>query len=77
MAFAVGFNHNAVDQVDGELIAVVCFDFIKQVVNHKLRQTDREQTVLKCVVVENIGKARCDDHSEAILRQRPSRVFAG
>ena len=77
MTFTVGFDHNVVDQIDGELVSVVCFDFIKQVINNELRQTDREQTVFKCIVIENIGKARCNDHSEAVLCQSPSRVFAG
>ena len=76
MTFTIGFNHNAVDEVDGELIAVMCFDLIKQIIHNKLRQADREQAVLKCIVVENIGKARSNDHSEAVLRQSPSRVFS-
>jgi len=36
----------------------------------------REQTVLERVTRENVGNGRADDGAEAVIQQRPRRVFA-
>src|SRR5690606_41961848 len=52
------------------------FGLLEQLVDLILFQYDRQQAVLEAVVVEDVGKARRDDGAEAILVQRPRRMFA-
>src|SRR5690606_8804775 len=63
-------------QIDGQLVTLGGFGLLEQLVDLILFQYDRQQAVLEAVVVEDVGKARRDDGAEAILVQRPRRMFA-
>ena len=38
-------------------------------------QHDRQDAVLEAVVVKNVGEARCDDATEALVEERPGGMF--
>src|SRR6478672_6115435 len=67
--------HGLSGQVDTDLIALFPHNIVKQRLYLVRFQHDRQHTVLKAVVVENVGKARRDEAAKALIEERPRRVF--
>ena len=63
-------------QVDVQLEAGECLDFVEQARDFQLAQHDGQQAVLEAVVEEDVGVGRRDDGAKTVLRQRPGRVLA-
>ncbi|MNZ77915.1 hypothetical protein D3C78_964710 [compost metagenome] len=74
---AIRTGHGLRRQVDGELVALGGLALLEQFVDFFVFQDDRQQAVLEAVVEEDVGVARRDDGTEAVLFQRPGRVLAG
>ena len=72
---AVRTGHGLRRQINAELIALARLGLLEQFINFGLGQDDRQHAVLEAVVEEDVGIARRDDRTEAVLFQRPGRVF--
>ena len=68
--------YGLVGKICGELIALGGFSPPKEFVHLGIRQSDGQDAILEAIVIKDVGKARRDDHSEAVIEQRPGRVFA-
>jgi hypothetical protein len=55
---------------------VAALGFLHQLLDHSVRQGDRQQAVLEAVVVEDAGEARRDDTAQAEVEERPRRMLA-
>src|SRR6266850_4132890 len=77
------FEHQAVFVRDGLIrqihrkrIAFFLFRALEELFDLFLGKRGRQDAVLKAVVVENVGVARRDDHTEAVVLHTPRGVFA-
>src|SRR6185369_11962114 len=68
--------HRLRGQVDREPEAGMRRDLVKEVVDFRLGQHDRQQAVLEAVGEEDVRVRRRDDRLEAVLLQRPRGVLA-
>src|SRR5690606_3348794 len=73
---AVAGTDGLLFQIDHETKTRESLHFIEQLVDLRFGQHDRQQAVLVAVVEEDIGEAGRDDGAEAVLAQRPRRMFA-
>ena len=63
-------------QIDHETIAWEGAHFIEQVLDLRFGQDDGQQAVLEAVVEKDVGEAWRDHGTEAVLIERPRRMFA-
>ena len=61
--------------VDDDLGVGIGFDRRPDLLDDRLREHDRDEPVLRAVVEEDVAEARRDDGVEAVLLDRPDRVF--
>ena len=73
----VAAGHGALAQVHGHLAARLLLQQLPQQLHGLLRHDGRQHAVLGGVAVEDVRKARGDDHAEAVVVQGPYRVLAG
>src|SRR5271165_6760456 len=64
-------------QVDGDASVAAEPGVVDELVAHRARQADRQDTVLEAVVVEDVGEVRRDDAADAEIEQRPGGVLPG
>ena len=63
-------------QIYGEFVAHVIFGTLEKLVDLFLRKRDRQDSILKTIVVENIGVAGRDDADESVIEDSPGSMFA-
>src|SRR2546423_2342218 len=68
--------HGLLGKIRSELISDIGFHAAKEFIHLHIGQSDGQDTVLEAIVIKNISKTRSDDYAEAIIEQRPGRMFA-
>ena len=63
-------------KIGGELITFVRFCTAKEFVHLRIRQSDGKNAIFEAIVIKNVREAWRDDHAEAVIEQRPRRMFA-
>ena len=64
-------------QVDRQFKPVIRANVVKEPLNVLGFKHNRQDAVLKAVVIKNLGKARSENGANPIIQQRPGRVFPG
>ncbi len=66
----------AIVKVNRQLVAGGRQAAMEQVFDRRFGQADRQQAILEAVVVEDVGKARRDDRSKAVIFQGPGGMLS-
>ena len=72
---ALRFNHNLARQVNRQLVTGKSLRLVKQRVDLRLAQHNRQQPVFEAVVKENIRITWRNDRAKAVLIKGPRRMF--
>lgn len=64
-------------QINAQFVAFIRCRTLEQFLDLLFAQLDRQNAVLKAVIVENVGKRRCDDDFKTIVLNRPWRMLTG
>jgi hypothetical protein len=75
-ALPVRGGHGQVFQIDGHAGIGALAGVLHQHIDDLLRHDDGQDAVLEAVVVEDVGKAGRDHAADAVIQQRPGRMFA-
>jgi len=74
---AVSIAHGLGGEVDFERVAFFGGDTLEDLVDLLGAESDRQDAVVKTIIVEDIGVTGGDNGAEAIVEQSPGGVFAG